>query len=109
MLGMIKGTISYKMPEIMFRLYETLVRPHLEYCVSVWSPHFSKDKEMLECVQHRFTRPIKEVRNKDYLYIKELNLWTLEERQNRADCFCCVGYSFSVLRPRDWLGRTSPK
>ena len=38
MLGMIKRTISYKKPEIMVRLYNALVRPHLEYCVSVWSP-----------------------------------------------------------------------
>ena len=40
MLGMIKRTISYtiKKTEIMVRLYKTIVRPHLEYCVSVWSP-----------------------------------------------------------------------
>jgi len=38
--GMIKRTISYKKPEIMVRLYKTLVRPHLEYCVSVWSSHY---------------------------------------------------------------------
>jgi len=38
MLGMTKRTISYKKPEIMVRLYKTLVRPHLEYCVSAWSP-----------------------------------------------------------------------
>ena len=37
MLGMIKRTISYKKLEIMVRLYKTLVRPHLEYCVSLWS------------------------------------------------------------------------
>ena len=70
----------------MVRLYKTLVRPHLEYCVSVWSPHYTKDKELLERVQHRFTRMIKEVLDKDYLdRLKELNLWTLEERRNRAD------------------------
>ena len=39
MLGMIKRTTSYKKPEIMVRLYKTLVRPHLEYCVSAWSSH----------------------------------------------------------------------
>jgi len=60
-------TISYKKPEIMVRLYKTLVRPHLEYSVSAWSPHYIKDKELLERVQHRFTRMIKEVRGKDYL------------------------------------------
>jgi len=47
-LGMIKRTISYKNPEIMVKLYITLVRPHLEYCVSMWSPHYTKDKELLE-------------------------------------------------------------
>ena len=86
MLGMIKRTISYKKPEIMVRLYKSLVRPHLEYCVSAWAPHYAKDKELLERVQHRFTRLIKEVRGKDYVdRLKELNLWTLEERRNRAD------------------------
>ena len=35
MLGMTKRTISYKKPEIIVRLYKALVRPHLEYCVSV--------------------------------------------------------------------------
>ena len=70
----------------MVRLYKTLVRSHLEYCVSAWSPHYIKDKELLERVQHRFTRMIKEVRGKDYLdRLKELNLWTLEKRRNRAD------------------------
>ena len=74
----IKRTISYKKPEIMVRLYKTLVRPHLEYCVSAWSPHYIKDEELLERVQHRFTRMIKEVRGKDYLdRLKELNFWTL--------------------------------
>ena len=72
----------------MVTLYKTLVRPppHLEYCVSAWSPHYIKDNELLERVQHRFTRMIKEVRGKDYLdRLKKLNLWTLEETQNRAD------------------------
>jgi len=86
MFGMTERTISYKKPEIMVRLYKTLVRPHLEYCVSLWSPHYTKDKELLERVQHRFTQMIKEVRDKDYLdRLKKLNLWTLEERRNRAD------------------------
>jgi len=48
MLRIIKRMISYKMPEIMVRLYKTLVRPHLEYCVNVWSSHCTKDKELLE-------------------------------------------------------------
>lgn len=33
-LGMIGRTISYKNREVMLRLYKSLVRPHLEFCVS---------------------------------------------------------------------------
>jgi len=54
-LEMINRTIRYKERTIMVRLYKSLVRPHLEYCVSAWSPHYLKDKELLERVQHRFT------------------------------------------------------
>jgi len=50
----------------MARLYKTLVKPHLEYCVSVWSVYVVTPlQELLERVQHRFTRMIKKVRDKD--------------------------------------------
>ena len=54
-LGMINGTITYKERGILVNLYKTIVRPHLEYCMSAWSPHYAKDKELLEKVQRRFT------------------------------------------------------
>jgi len=70
----------------MLRLYKSLVRPHLEYCASAWSPHYVKDKELLERVQHRFTRMFKDLRERDYgERLNSLNLWTLEERRNRQD------------------------
>ena len=57
-LGMIRRTINYKEQWMMVNLYKALVKPHLEQCVSVWSLHYQKDKELLERVQHRFTRMI---------------------------------------------------
>ena len=48
-------TISYKSRDVMLRLYKSPVRPHLEFAVSAWSPYYSKDKQLLERVQHRFT------------------------------------------------------
>jgi len=51
-LGMINRTIRYKERGIMVRMYKSLVKPHLEYCVSAWSPHYLKDEELLERVQH---------------------------------------------------------
>jgi len=37
-LGLISRTISYKSRDVLLRLYKSLVRPNLEYCVSAWSP-----------------------------------------------------------------------
>ena len=86
MLGMINRTILYKSPSVMLNLYKTLVRPHLEYCVSAWSPQYKKDKELLERIQHRFTRMIGELRHLNYSdRLDCLQMWTLEERRNRAD------------------------
>lgn len=86
MLGMIKRTIVYKNPHILATLYKSLVRPHLEYCCSAWSPYYQKDKDSLEKVQRRFTRMFKELKELDYHdRLQSLGLWTLEERRNRAD------------------------
>ena len=45
MLGLITRTLVVKTPEVVLNLYKTLVRPHLEYCISAWSPHYKKDKK----------------------------------------------------------------
>jgi len=63
---MIKRTITYKDLKIMLNLYKTLVRPHVEYCVSAWSPYYKKDKELLEKVQRRFTKMIKGMKGISY-------------------------------------------
>jgi len=60
------------------RLYKSLVRPHLEYCVSAWYSHYLKDKELHERVQHRFTHMFNDLRQRNYgERLKSLKLWTL--------------------------------
>ena len=61
MLGLISRTIKCNNQKVLLNLYKSMVRPHLEYCCTVrphleycctvWSPHYMKDKQMLEKVQ----------------------------------------------------------
>ena len=49
-------------------------------------PHYQRDKDRLEKVQHRFTRMLQGMKKLEYPErLKRLGLWTLEERRNRAD------------------------
>ena len=54
---MIRRTITFKEPK-MLSLYKTLVRPHVEYCCCAWNPSYKKDKELLEKIQHGYTKMI---------------------------------------------------
>jgi len=54
-LGMISRTIKYKSKSVLLSLYKSSVRPHVEYCTPVWSPHYAKDKH---CHVKESTAPI---------------------------------------------------
>ena len=42
-LGMIRRNITYKEKSLIIPLCKAIVRPHLEYCIQAWNPHFRKD------------------------------------------------------------------
>ena len=65
-LGLIKRTFKYFNNTSLSKLYKTYVRPHLEYCVQVWSPFLAGDIDSLEKVQHRTTKLVPLIANLPY-------------------------------------------
>ena len=52
-LGFMRRNVRGRSKKTREKLYNTLVRPHLEYAASVWDPHVTKQKQAVETVQRR--------------------------------------------------------
>ena len=85
-LGIIRRHIKSRKKNIIIKLYKTLVRPKIEYCVQVWCPYLKKDIENIERVQHRATKLIGECAGLSYnARLDRVGLITLEKRRLRGD------------------------
>ena len=86
LVGIIGRSIEYKSKDTIVTLYNSLVRPIMEYCVQAWCPYYQKDIIKLERVQRRVTKMIPSLRNKSYEErLKDLDLFPLQHRRLRGD------------------------
>ena len=85
-LGLIKRSFSRVSGDLFIFLYKTYVRPHLEYCVQLWCPYLARDIDVLERVQMRATKLVREVAKLSYeLRLQKLGIYSLFCRRKRGD------------------------
>ena len=89
-LSIIKRNFKNPDPNTFVKMYKTMVRPHVEYCNSVWSPLYKRQKLKIERVQRRATKMIHKIKDLPYLErLRYLRLPSLKYRRLRGDLIQC--------------------
>ena len=65
-MGLIRRSYTYLDKNSFRYLFNALVRPHLEYCVSIWYSLLKKDEELIQNVLHCTSKLLPGISNFSY-------------------------------------------
>jgi len=92
-LGCIKRSMASRSREVILLLCSSLVRTHLDSCIQLWSPQHRKDRDLLERVQRRATKIIRELEHLSCEEcLRELTGFSLKTRRLRGHPIAAFQY-----------------
>jgi hypothetical protein len=95
MLNFIRRALPHITPKMFQSIYATYIRPQLEYCSIAWLPILKKDQHLLEQVQRRATKVVRQIRSLPYSdRLSALNLFPLDYRRLRG----CLIYTYKLFQ-----------
>ena len=81
-LGCTKRCMNSRSREVILPLCCALLRPHLEYCIQMWSPQYVRHMDLLKHVHGRATKMIQGIEHLCYEdRLREPGLYNLERRR----------------------------
>ena len=99
MLYLIKNCFQYLDEKMFLLLYKSLVRPHLEYASTVWSPITKEDIIRIEGAQWRATKLLPSLSTLTYRdRLSTLELPSLYYRRFRQDIIFIYNYAHQNIR-----------
>ncbi len=98
MLFYLKRYFAAHTPSIFLPLYETFIRPHLEYAIQATHPILCRDAEALEKVQKLALKFVKGLRHAPYeAALIQLRLFSLTHRRIRGDLLAMFKITHGLL------------